>query len=84
MPTISHFYGIVIVMYYRDGDHNPPHIHAITQNYAAPFRIKAGEIMEGKFPPKAKAMVKEFILKYQKELEEMWESGVYRRLPPLE
>ncbi|MBQ1521257.1 MAG: DUF4160 domain-containing protein [Erysipelotrichaceae bacterium] len=84
MPTISHFYGIVIVMYYRDGDHNPPHIHAITQNYAAPFRIKDGEIMEGKFPPKAKAMVKEFILKYQKELEEMWESGVYRRLPPLE
>ena len=84
MPTISHFYGIVIVMYYRDGDHNLPHIHAITQNYAAPFRIKDGEIMEGKLPLKAKAMVKEFILKYQKELEEMWESGVYRRLPPLE
>ena len=29
--------------------------------------------MEGDFPSKPKAMVKEFILKYQKELEEMWE-----------
>ena len=28
--------------------------------------------MEGVFPAKAKAMVKEFILKYQKELEEMY------------
>ena len=83
MPTISHFYGIIIVMYYRDEDHNPPHIHAVTHNHTAPFSIKTGEIMEGRFPPKAKAMVKEFILKYQKELEEMWESGKYRRLPPL-
>ena len=83
MPTISHFYGIIIVMYYRDEDHKPPHIHAVTQNHTAPFSIKTGEIMEGRFPPKAKAMVKEFILKYQKELEEMWESGKYRRLPPL-
>ena len=45
MPTISHFYGIIIVMYYRDEDHNPPHIHAVTQNHTAPFSIKTGEIM---------------------------------------
>ena len=83
MPTISHFYGIIIVMYYRDGDHNPPHIHAITQTCAAPFSIKTGKIMEGRFPPKARALVEEFILKYQKELEEMWETGKYRKLPPL-
>lgn len=39
--------------------------------------------MEGEFPPKAKKMVKEFILKYQKELEEMWETERYVKLPPL-
>ena len=30
--------------------------------------------MEGEFPPKAKALVKEFVLKYQKELNQMWET----------
>ncbi len=51
-------------------------IHAITQDFDALFLISTGEIMEGEFPPKAKALVKEFILRYQKELEEMWESKV--------
>ena len=40
-------------------------------------------IMGGEFPTKAKNMVKEFILKYQKELEEMWETEKYKKLPPL-
>lgn len=84
MPTISCFYGIIIVMYLRDKEHNPPHIHAITNDYAAPFLIATGEIMEGEFPSKAKALVKEFILKYQKELEEMWETERYVKLPPLD
>ena len=84
MPTISHFYGIIIVMYLRNKEHNPPHIHAITNEYDAPFLISPGEIMEGEFPSKAKALVKEFILKYQKELEEMWETERYVKLPPLD
>ena len=29
MPVISRFYGIVIKMYLRQKEHNPPHIHAI-------------------------------------------------------
>ena len=83
MPTISYFYGIVIVMYLRNKEHNPPHIHAITQDYDAPFLIATGEIMEGVFPSKAKTMVKEFILKNKDELMEMWEREEYRKLPPL-
>ncbi|MBQ3466649.1 MAG: DUF4160 domain-containing protein [Firmicutes bacterium] len=84
MPTIAHFYGIIIVMYLRDKEHNPPHVHAITQEYDAPFSLKTGELIEGVFPKKAASMVKEFILINQKELEDMWESGVYRKLPPLD
>ncbi len=83
MPTISCFYGIIIVMYLRNKEHNPPHIHAITQDFDAPFLIATGEIMEGVFPSRAKAMVTEFILHYQKQLEEMWETEVYIKLPPL-
>ena len=84
MPTISSFYGIIIVMYLRDKEHNPPHIHAITQDFDAPFSISTGEILDGFFPPKAKKPVKEFIFKYKKELEEMWETEQYVKLPPLE
>lgn len=83
MPTISSFYGIIIVMYLRNKEHNPPHIHAITAEYDAPFLISTGELMEGEFPAKAKEMVKEFIFKYRKELEEMWETEKYVKLPPL-
>lgn len=67
----------------RNKEHNPPHIHAVTSDFVAPFLISTGEIMEGEFPPKAKKMVKEFILKYQKELEEMWETERYVKLPLL-
>ena len=84
MPTISSFYGIIIVMFLRNKEHNPPHVHAVMQDHAAPFSIATGEIMEGKFPAKASLMVREFILKNQKELEEMWESEEYRKLPPLD
>ena len=83
LPTICHFYGIIILMYLRNKEHNPPHVHAITQDFDAPFLIATGEIMEGEFPPKAKELVKEFIMTYQKELEEMWETEQHRKLPPL-
>ena len=29
MPVIARFYGMVIKMYFRQSEHNPPHIHAI-------------------------------------------------------
>ena len=83
VKLLASFYGIIIVMYLRNKEHNPPHVHAITQEFDAPFLIASGEIMDGEFPLKAKLLVKEFILKYQKELEEMWETEEYRKLPPL-
>ena len=83
MPTICSFNGIIIVMYLRNKEHNPPHIHAITQDFEAPFSIEKGEIMDGVFPPKSAALVKQFILKYQKQLEEMWKTEKYRKLPPI-
>ena len=84
MPTISTFYGIIIMMYLRDKEHNPPHIHAFYGDNAATFYISNGEIYEGEFPNRAKKMVKEFVLKYQKELLEMWETGEYMKLKGLE
>ena len=45
-------------MYLRNKEHDPPHVHAVTHDFDAPFLIATGELMEGEFPPKAKAPVK--------------------------
>ena len=82
MPEISLFFGIRISIYYSD--HNPPHIHAIYGDYEATFYIEDGEIYNGEFPKNGKVLVKEFILKYKKELKEMWDKEVYKKLPPLQ
>ena len=64
MPTISSFYGIIIVMRLREKEHNPPHIHAIMQEREASVKLSDGEIMEGSLPPRAKEMVEDFIELY--------------------
>ena len=72
------------MMYLKEKEHNPPHIHAFYGNEAATFYIADGEIYQGSFPNRAKKMVKEFVLKYQKELLNMWETGTYMKLKGLE
>ena len=84
MPTISTFYGIIILMHLRRKEHNPPHIHATYQEHEASFYISTGEIMNGSFPSSGADLVKKFILQHQKELLEMWETEVYKKLPPLD
>ena len=84
MPSICQFYGILILMRLTSKEHNPPHIHAYYGDYDASFYISNGEIMNGKFPSSGAALVKKFVLKYQKELLEMWETETYRKLPPID
>ena len=61
-----------------------PTISTFYGNEAATFYISDGEIYQGEFPKRAKKMVKEFVLKYQKELLNMWETGTYIKLKGLE
>lgn len=58
IPEISRFYGIIIKMYFSD--HSPPHFHAEYQGYSAEYDIKTFEILAGKLPPRANAMVLEW------------------------
>jgi len=83
MPTISSFYGITIMMYLLDKEHNPPHIHAFYQDEEASFSIDDGTILNGTFPKNGSRLVKDFIKKYKSELIEMWCTGSYKKLPPL-
>ena len=71
MPEISRFFGIIIGMYYNE--HNPPHFHAKYQDDEAQFNITTLEIIKGKLPPRAKAMVLEWAADHRNELLENWD-----------
>ena len=84
MPVLSRFYGIIIRMYFLQSEHNPPHIHAIYNEDVAAIDFVTGEVMEGPLPPKALAMVKEWVQLHQNELKEIWDTQEFKQLAPLE
>lgn len=84
MPVISRFNGIVIKMYLRQKEHNPPHIHAICGDNIGMFSLSDGEMFEGDLENKEQKMVQKFIAKYGKELLDMWETQQFKFLPPVE
>jgi hypothetical protein len=83
MPALSRFYGIVIKMYFLQGEHNPPHVHAIYNEDAIAIDFMTGEELEGYLPPKALAMVKEWVRLNKDALQEIWKTQKYKKLPPL-
>ena len=83
MPVLSRFYGIVIRMYFQQAEHNPPHVHALYGEDMAAVEIKKGVILEGYLPPKALALVREWIGLNRDDLLQMWQMQKFRPLPPL-
>jgi len=62
MPVISMFYGIVILMFYFDNKkHNPPHTHAQYAEHEAIIGIGDGEILEGSLPRSKMRLVQAWI-----------------------
>ena len=84
MPVISSFYGIVIKMYLRRKEHNPPHLHAIYGDYAGLFSLDEVEMYEGDIPVKEQKLIKNFILHYREQLYDMWKTQNFYLLPPIE
>jgi hypothetical protein len=70
MPTLAIFFGIVVRMWHDD--HPPPHIHVEYQGFEALVRIADGEVTEGNLPRKVAAIVKEWCLVHQQELQDNW------------
>ena len=83
MPTISSFYGIIILMHLTSKEHNPPHIHALYKNYAAAIELATGDVIDGNLPPSKVRLVKEWVNNHREELEEMWQSQVFKKIDPL-
>ena len=84
MPVISRFYGIVIKMYLRQKEHNPPHLHAFYGDYVGLFSLEEGEMYEGDIPVKEQKLIKNFILHYKEQLYDMWKTQNCYLLPPIE
>jgi len=86
MPTISEFFGILILMYYND--HAPPHFHARYGEFEALIQISPLGILEGKLPPRALSLVMEWAQINQKMLIEDWNNAAnnkkLQKIPPLQ
>ena len=77
MPTISMFYGILILMFFRDNRrHYLPHIHVRYQGEEAVVSIEDGAILDGTLPPKQFKMVQAWIEIHKEELLVDWELAV--------
>jgi len=77
MPTISMFYGILILMYFYDDErHNMPHIHAKYQGQQASFSIVDGACLNGEIPPAKVRLVQAWIEIHRESLLADWELAV--------
>ena len=71
MPTISYFYGVVIQMFWAD--HAPPHFHALYGEFEALINIQTLEILQGRLPNRALALVIEWANEHRLELMKDWD-----------
>ena len=84
MPEISRFYGLIIKMFFKPKEHEPPHIHALYGEYIGIFEISSLQMIEGDLPNKARQLVLEWLEIHQQELLSMWQTQLLKKLPPLE
>ena len=71
-------------MYFRQKEHNPPHIHAIYGEYIGVFSLLDCEMFEGDSQRKEQTYVKEFIIKNKRKLLKMWETQEFEMIPSVE
>lgn len=84
MPVISRFRGIILRMYLRQKEHNPPHIHAQYGDSVGLFSLENGEMFEGDLDKKMRCFVTNFIVYYKEQLLEMWKTQKFATLDPIE
>ena len=87
MPIISQFYGIIIKMYFKEGErHHSEHIHVVYSEYEAVYSLN-GKILKGNLPLKQMKMVEAWIAIHEIELKALWrevtKSGQYFKIEPL-
>ncbi len=79
MPELSRFYGVVVYMFFSD--HNPPHFHIKYQKNHATINLETFDIIKGKLPRRALALVLEWASLHRTELRESWKLCVKNKNP---
>jgi len=69
MPEISTFYGLIILMNFKD--HSPPHFHVLYGDFKAIVTINDG-IVKGEMPQRALKMIFDWLELHRSELLEDW------------
>jgi hypothetical protein len=70
VPEISRFFGVTIRMYFND--HNPPHFHALYEEWEGLVAIESLEVLRGYLPRRALALVLEWAVLHRGELRAEW------------
>jgi hypothetical protein len=74
MPTISMFYGIIIMMFFEIREkHHLAHIHVRYQDFRASVGIEDGLLLAGELPPRQLRMVQVWVDLHREELLADWE-----------
>lgn len=86
MAELCRFFGIIIQMF--GNDHNPPHFHAIYNEYRALIDIETGELLAGELPGKQLKYVQVWADIHKEELFENFkalnaEVQTYKKIRPL-
>jgi hypothetical protein len=84
MAEISRFFQIVIAIYFKGKEHNPPHFHAYYKGRDLSINIKTLEIMKGIFPKREKYLVLQWAKLHKAELLQIWETQKFKKIKPLE
>lgn len=66
------FFGIIIRMYFAPKEHNPPHIHAIYENFEATFDIDNGDLINGDMPRSKIKLINAWVEIHKEELMADW------------
>lgn len=80
VPRISAFYGIVIFMYWNEGDHSVVHFHAHHGELRASITL-GGTLLAGELDPGSIRLVRKWANLHVGEIRENWERA--RRYEPL-
>ena len=82
VPTISMFYGILIIMFFKDIEkHKLPHIHAEYQGEIAVYSRPGGELPASKMNPKKQKLIVAWVEIHKDDLLADWELAVNGKTP---
>lgn len=89
LPTISMFYGILVMILFEAGEpHHLPHFHVRYQNVKASIAIEDGRVLAGELPLKQLRLVQAWVELHRDELYADWELAASGEqpfpIPPLQ